>query len=127
MASGKIHLITLPTQTQSYLNFSDDTDATDEIPQIFTHTQQISKRVASYASSANSDDVGDNFENGFKTERESPPPQPPVMAVTMPPSVDLKKERPPKEDIQNKLNKSCSVCQVCRGMTAVVLQYCSEL
>ena len=29
-----------------------------------------------------------------------------------PPATDLKLERPPKADIQNKANKTCSVCQV---------------
>ena len=48
-----------------------------------------------------------------KTESESPPP-PETMEVSLPVSLDLKKERPPKEDIQNKLNKFCSVCQVRR-------------
>ena len=46
-----------------------------------------------------------------KTESESPPPPEP-MEVSLPVSLDLKRERPPKEDIQNKLNKFCSVCQV---------------
>ena len=46
-----------------------------------------------------------------KTERESPPP-PETVEVNLPATVDLRRERPPKEDIQNKLNKSCSVCQV---------------
>ena len=45
-----------------------------------------------------------------KTESESPPP--PAMEVSLPANLDLKRERPPKEDIQNKLNKFCSVCQV---------------
>ena len=53
-------------------------------------------------------------EGSFKSEREPPVPvvMPPV-EVTLPTNIDLKKERPPKEDIQNKLNKYCSVCQVC--------------
>ena len=46
-----------------------------------------------------------------KTESESPP-RPETMEVSLPVSLDLKRERPPKEDIQNKLNKFCSVCQV---------------
>ena len=46
-----------------------------------------------------------------KTESESPP-APEPMEVSLPVSLDLKRERPPKEDIQNKLNKFCSVCQV---------------
>ena len=50
-------------------------------------------------------------ENVFKNERVSPPPQP-VLEVNLPTGIDLKKERPPKEDIQNKMNKSCTVCQV---------------
>ena len=49
-----------------------------------------------------------------KTESESPPP-PETMEVGLPANMDLKRERPPKEDIQNKLNKFCSVCQVRRG------------
>ena len=47
-------------------------------------------------------------ENVFKNERVSPP----VVEVNLPTGIDLKKERPPKEDIQNKMNKSCTVCQV---------------
>merc|ERR1719474_1782682 len=99
--------------------FSDDADVTDEIPQIFTKSVPISKRVASYASSANSDDYQDNLgdmirsETGVKSERDSPPPpQHPEPVVGVAPEIDLKKERPPKEDIQNKMNKNCSVCQV---------------
>ena len=46
-----------------------------------------------------------------KTENDSPPP-PKTMEVSLPANLDLKRERPPKEDIQNKLNKFCSVCQV---------------
>ena len=47
------------------------------------------------------------LESGYK--RESPLP----LEVRLPSdTIDLKKERPPKEDIQNKLNKNCSVCQV---------------
>jgi len=99
--------------------FSDDADVTDEIPQIFTKSVPISKRVASYASSANSDDYQDNLgdmirsETGVKSERDSPPPpQQPEPEVGVAPEIDLKKERPPKEDIQNKMNKNCSVCQV---------------
>ena len=51
-----------------------------------------------------------------KTESESPPPPAPI-EVSLPASLDLKRERPPKEDIQNKLNKFCSVCQVRQGET----------
>ena len=57
-----------------------------------------------------------------KTESESPPP-PETMEVSLPVSLDLKKERPPKEDIQNKLNKFCSVCQV-RGVSQRKLPDC---
>ena len=57
-----------------------------------------------------------------KTESASPPP-PETMEVSLPVSLDLKKERPPKEDIQNKLNKFCSVCQV-RGVSQRKLPNC---
>ena len=79
---------------------------------------KISKRVPSFASSDRSEADMENDirgdEGSFKSERESPLPvvMPPV-EVTLPTNIDLKKERPPKEDIQNKLNKYCSVCQVC--------------
>ena len=105
-------------------SFSDDKDATSEIPQMFAETglakpksAKISKRVPSFASSGPSEadmetDIrGD--EGSFKSERESPLPVVPPVEVTLPTNIDLKKERPPKEDIQNKLNKYCSVCQVC--------------
>ena len=76
------------------------------------------RRHASSASSDHSDDFGDSDRKNYsvpgmisKIESESPPP-PEVMEVNLPASVDLKRERPPKEDIQNKLNKFCSVCQV---------------
>ena len=55
-----------------------------------------------------------------KIESESPPP-PEVMEVNLPASVDLKRERPPKEDIQNKLNKFCSVCQVGNVEPAIIV------
>ena len=45
-----------------------------------------------------------------KTEPELPP----VVA-----SLDLKLERPPKADIQNKANKTCSVCEV--GLVLLLL------
>ena len=96
-----------------------------EIPQMFAETglakpksSKIKKRVPSYASSAgrseadmDHDTRGD--EASLKSERESPLPVVLPVEVTLPTGIDLKKERPPKEDIQNKLNKYCSVCQVC--------------
>ena len=56
------------------------------------------------------------LESGYK--RESPMP----LEVRLPSdNIDLKKERPPKEDIQNKLNKNCSVCQVGSMITQTVM------
>ena len=105
-------------------SFSDDKDATSEIPQMFAETgltkpksSKISKRVPSFASSGPSEaDMETTIredEGSFKSERESPLPVVTPIEVTLPTNIDLKKERPPKEDIQNKLNKYCSVCQVC--------------
>ena len=81
---------------------------------------KINRRAPSYASSAPSEsDTGDTEtgvradETRYKSERESP--IPPPVEVILPAGIDLKKERPPKEDIQNKLNKYCSVCQVCEN------------
>merc|ERR1719347_983715 len=59
----------------------------------------------------------------LKTERESPYP-PEVMEVNLPASVDLKRERPPKEDIQNKLNKFCSVCQENFESRKLFIEHC---
>ena len=75
------------------------------------------RRHGSFASSHVSDDFneseGKNYESGLiaKTGRESPYPRE-ALEVNLPATLDLKRERPPKEDIQNKLNKFCSVCQV---------------
>ena len=107
------------------LVLSDDSDKTGEIPEMFSENgaaetpgKVTGKRHGSFASSHISDDFGESEEKNFsesavmlKTERESPYPRE-AMEVSLPASVDLKKERPPKEDIQNKLNKFCSVCQV---------------
>ena len=106
-------------------SFSDDKDAMSEIPQMFAETgltkpksAKINKRVPSYASStgqseADMDPDTRGEEGSLKSERESPLPVVLPVEVTLPTGIDLKKERPPKEDIQNKLNKYCSVCQVC--------------
>jgi len=109
--------------------FSDDADVTDEIPQIFAKSVPISKRVASYASSANSDEYQDNLGDTFrpesevKSERDSPtPPQEPDLGVSA--DIDLKKIRPPKEDIQNKMNKYCSVCQVDFETRKAFIEHC---
>ena len=52
------------------------------------------------------------------------------MEVSLPANLDLKRERPPKEDIQNKLNKFCSVCQVIDRETCqadrMSFVYCQE-
>ena len=79
-------------------------------------SSKISKRVPSFASSGPSEADMENDARGdegsFKSEMESPVPVVQPVEVTLPTGIDLKKERPPKEDIQNKLNKYCSVCTV---------------
>jgi len=123
--------------------FSDDSDMTGGNHKMFENTMvtgmdfsgQISKKpkltednlsVLSFPTSNHSEDYMDyldapkvpKIEPELTMKPTSPPPAPPVSTV------DLKLERPPKADIQNKANKTCSVCEVTFEARKSFIEHC---
>jgi len=115
--------------------FSDDSDMTGGPLKMFSEdvlTQAVHRAspkkmrvtednlsILSFPASNHSDDYMD-YLDGPKVPKSEPTP------VSPPPPVglDLKVERPPKADIQNKANKTCSVCQVTYEARKSFIEHC---
>jgi len=118
--------------------FSDDSDMTGSIPnKMFTEDvmsqmrQMISPNkikameetisTLGYPATNNSEEYM-GYLDSPKVPKLEPEPEPPVPAPLA--GIDLKVERPPKADIQNKANKTCSVCQVTYEARKSFIEHC---
>jgi len=114
--------------------FSDDSDMTGAPLKMFTEDLAHSPRkmkvmddnlsVLSYPASNHSEEYMD-YLDGPKVVPKSEPDCDQATPTPLPSGgVDLKIERPPKADIQNKANKTCSVCQVTYEARKSFIEHC---